>query len=87
MYKRQVKIDPEGLPGSLIKLPLQAGNYDNFYSDGKKVWYASCRSTKVYDLTEQKEETVAEGAYMDVAANHRKALFFIVATPVSLTRC
>ena len=71
-----VKIDPEGLPGRLIKLPLQAGNYDNFYSDGKKVWYASGRSTKVYDLTEQKEETVAEGAYMDVAANHRKALFF-----------
>lgn len=31
-----VKIDPEGLPGRLIKLPLQAGNYDNFYSDGKK---------------------------------------------------
>lgn len=28
-----VKIDPEGLPGRLIKLPLQAGNYDNFYSD------------------------------------------------------
>ena len=49
-----VKIDPEGLPGRLIKLPLQAGNYDNFYSDGKKVWYASGRSTKVYDLTEQK---------------------------------
>ena len=32
-----VKIDPEGLPGRLIKLPLQAGNYDNFYSDEKKV--------------------------------------------------
>ena len=71
-----VKIDPEGLPGRLIKLPLQAGNYDNFYSDGKKVWYASGRSTKVYDLAKQKEEIVAEGAYMDVAANHKKALFF-----------
>lgn len=28
-----VKIDPEGLLGRLIKLPLQAGNYDNFYSE------------------------------------------------------
>lgn len=64
------------MPGRLIKLPLQAGNYDNFYSDGKKVWYASGRSTKVYDLAKQKEEIVAEGAYMDVAANHKKALFF-----------
>lgn len=40
------------------------------------MWYASGRNTKVYDLAKQKEEIVAEGAYMDVAANHKKALFF-----------
>ena len=55
---------------------LPAGNYSNFHSNGEKVWYASGRSTKVFDLTGQKEETVAEGAYMDVAANQKKALFF-----------
>ena len=64
------------MPGRLIKLPLPAGNYSNFHSNGEKVWYASGRSTKVFDLTGQKEETVAEGAYMDVAANQKKALFF-----------
>lgn len=70
-----VKIDPEGLPGRLIKLPLSAGNYGNFYSNGKKVWYSSGRATKVFDLAEQKEETVADGAYMNVTSNYKKALF------------
>lgn len=72
----EVRIDPEGLPGRIVKLPLPAGNYGNFHSDGKKVWYAAGRDTKVYDLKEQKEETVAEEAYMDVAAHRKKALFF-----------
>ncbi|MDE6179584.1 MAG: PDZ domain-containing protein, partial [Phocaeicola sp.] len=71
-----IKIDPKGLLGRIIKLPLQAGYYGNFYSDGKKIWYANGRSTKVFDLAEQKEETVAENALMDVSANHKKALFF-----------
>ncbi|MBQ5922001.1 MAG: PD40 domain-containing protein, partial [Alistipes sp.] len=34
-----VKIDPENLPGRIVKLPLPAGSYRNFYSDGKKVYY------------------------------------------------
>lgn len=71
-----VRIDPEGLPGRLIKLPLSAGYYGNFYSDGKKVWYSSGRDTKVFDLEEQKEKTVAEGASMTVTADGKKALFF-----------
>lgn len=71
-----VRIDPEGLPGRLIKLPLSAGYYGNFYSDGKKVWYSSGRDTKVFDLKEQKEKTVVEGASMTVTADGKKALFF-----------
>jgi len=70
-----VKIDPAGLPGRLIKLPLNAGNYGNFYSDGKKVWYSSGRDTKVFDLEKQEEETVAAGASMSVTSNNKKALF------------
>lgn len=71
-----VKIDPEGLPGRLIKLPLSAGYYGNFHSDGQKVWYASGADTKAFDLEEQKEETVAEGASLTVIPNSKKALFY-----------
>lgn len=70
-----VQIDPEGLYTRLIKLPLSAGYYGNFYSDGKKVWYTNGRDTKAFDLKEQKEETVAEGASMSVTADYKKALF------------
>ena len=67
-------IDPEGITERIIKLPLSAGYYSNFYSDGKKVWYYA-GSTKSFDLAEQKEETVAEGASMDWAPGSKKALF------------
>ncbi|MCD8310350.1 MAG: PDZ domain-containing protein, partial [Prevotellaceae bacterium] len=70
-----VRIDPEGLPGRLVKLPLAAGHYGNFYSNGQKVWYMEGRDTKVFDLNEQKEETVGEGVSMSVSANGKKALF------------
>lgn len=73
---KPMRIDTDGLPGRLIKLPLSANYYGNFYSDGKKIWYAAGRDTKVYDLNEQKEETVAEGASMDVSADGKKALFY-----------
>lgn len=73
---KPMRIDTDGLPGRLIKLPLSANYYGNFYSDGKKIWYAAGRDTKIYDLNEQKEETVAEGASMDVSADGKKALFY-----------
>ena len=72
----RVTIDPEGLPGRLLKLPLSAGYYYPFYADGEKVWYSDGGNTKVFDLTEQKEETVAQGANMNVAADGKKALFY-----------
>lgn len=68
--------DPEGISQRILKLPLSAGYYGNFYSDGKKVWYYADGSTKSFDLAKQKEETVAEGASMGVDYGSKKALFF-----------
>ena len=70
-----VKIDPENLPGRIIKLPLPAGSYRNIYSDGKKVYYSSMGGTKAFDLKTQKEESVAEGASFTLTAGSKKALF------------
>ena len=70
-----VKVDAEGLPGRIVKLPLSTGHYGNFYSDGKKLWYTSGRDTKSFDFASQKEETVAEGASMTVSPDGKHALF------------
>jgi len=70
-----VRIDVDGLIDRIVKLPLGGSYYDNFYSDGKKVYYWSKGATKVYDLKDQKEEIVAEGASMNVAYGSKKALF------------
>ncbi len=69
-----VKIDPENLPGRIIKLPLAAGSYRNFFSDGKKVYYAAAGGTKSFDLKTQKEETVADASFT-VTPGSKKALF------------
>lgn len=71
-----VRVDADGLPGRLVKLPLPAGNYYNLFSDGKKVYYSNGGNTRAFDLKAQKEETVAEGASFSVTANGKKALFF-----------
>ena len=69
-----VKIDPENLPGRIVKLPLPAGSYRNFYSDGKKVYYAAAGGTKAFDLKTQKEEAVADASFT-VTPGSKKALF------------
>ena len=50
--------------------------YGNFYSDGNKVYYWGRGGTKVFDLKEQKEDVVADGASMGVEPGSKKALFF-----------
>jgi tricorn protease len=70
-----VKFDPDGILDRIVKLPLAGGRYGNLYSDGKKVYYYARGATSAYDLAGQKEETVAEGAYMSVTPGSRKALF------------
>ena len=69
-----VKVDADGIFGRLIKLPLPAGSYRNFFSDGKKVYYASGRDTKAFDLKTQKEETVADASF-SLTPGSKKALF------------
>ena len=69
-----VKIDPENLPGRIIKLPVPAGSYRNFYSDGKKVYYSSMGGTKAFDLKTQKEESVADASFT-LTPGSKKALF------------
>lgn len=70
-----VKIDADGLPQRLIKLPLAAGSYRGFYSDGKKLWYSGAGGVKVFDFKTQKEESVADGASFSTVYGSKKALF------------
>ena len=70
----EVVIDEEGLPGRIVKLPLEAGRYGNFYSDGKKVWYGQRRGTHAFDLSSQKDESVAE-ATMTPIPGGKKAIY------------
>ena len=69
-----VTIDPEGLPGRIVKLPLQAGNYRPVYSDGKTVWYSSRRSTRAFNLAKAEDNAVAD-AMMIPAADGKHALY------------
>ena len=69
------KVDADGIFGRIIKLPLPAGSYRNFFCDGKKVYYGSGRDTKAFDLKTQKEEIVAEGASFSIIPGSKKALF------------
>ncbi len=71
-----VKIDFDGLTERIVKLPVSPSYYGNFYSDGNKVYYLGLGGTKVFDLKEQKEEVVADGAQMGVEAGSKKAFFF-----------
>lgn len=68
-----VKIDEEGIGNRVFKLPLPAGRYYGFYSDGERVYYSNSGSTKAYNLTTKTNDVVAEGASMQVEGN--KAIF------------
>lgn len=70
-----VKIDIDGLQDRIVSLPVSASRYGNFYANGSKVYYWGGGATKVYDLEKQKEEIIAEGAYMSVEPGGKKALF------------
>lgn len=67
-------IDTEDIWARIVKLPLSASYYSNFYSDGKTVWYYGNGGTHAYNLQKQEDATVAAGAYMSVSAD-KKALF------------
>ncbi|MFV0536179.1 MAG: PDZ domain-containing protein [Dysgonomonas sp.] len=71
-----VKIDFDGIGDRIVKLPVLAGSYWNFYMDGGKVYYSKQGAVTVFDLKTQKEETLVEGASMSVDYNSKKALFY-----------
>lgn len=71
-----VRFDPDGITDRIVRLPLSPSYYGNFYSDGNKVYYWGRGGTKMYDLVSQKEESIADGASMDVTYDGKKALFF-----------
>lgn len=69
-----VKFDAEGIAGRIVRIPLAAGRYRNFYGDGDKVYYVSGSSTRMYDLKKKKDTEVAD-AVMTVGPGAKKALF------------
>lgn len=85
-----VRIDPDGISGRIVRLPLPTSWYANIYSDGHRVWYYSGGSTKVFDLATQKEETVAERASMEVSPDGNTATFVrgndIFVTPLTAAK-
>jgi tricorn protease len=73
--KGEVVIDVEGLSDRILKIPVSAGFYSNFYSDGTKIYYSRNGSVFVYDLEKKKEDNVADGARMWVEPGGKKAGF------------
>ena len=57
-----MKVDTDNMYARIIKLPLDADNYYNFYSDGKAIWYQSKGDIHAFNLDTQKDEVVAESA-------------------------
>lgn len=70
-----VKIDVDGIGDRIVKLRIAPSKYKQLYSDGKKVYYFGRGNTYLYDLENQKEELVAEGAIMSVEPGGKKASF------------
>lgn len=71
-----VKIDFDGILDRIVKLPISAGSYWNFYMDGDKVYYSKQGNVTLFDLKKEKEETLVDGASMSVEFKSKKALFF-----------
>lgn len=69
-------IDIEGLNSRIIKLPVGAGSYGSFVSDGNNVWYRASDGTHLFNLVEKKDELIAPNATMQASADMRRALFY-----------
>jgi tricorn protease len=59
-----VKIDADGILDRIVKLPVSAGGYGGYYSDGKKLWYSGRGGTRVFDFATGKDEECADGRVM-----------------------
>ena len=69
------RIDIEGIADRIVKLPIGAGNYGGFVCDGSHLWYSGRGSVRVFDLKEQKDELIADRAFMTTSADNKTALF------------
>lgn len=72
-----VKIDPDGIADRVVRIPVSADSYGDFYMVGDKLYYSKGRNTAVFDINTQKEETVVEDASMSVSNDGKKALFYV----------
>ena len=70
-----VKIDTEGLPERILRVPVTNSGGRNFYLANGKLYYSTGMRTRVYDLAKQKDDEVAE-AIMFASPASKKALFW-----------
>lgn len=70
-----IKFNPQDITDRIIRLPISAGRYYNFYGNNDKIYYTQSGKTKMFDLKKQKETEVADAA-MYVGWEAKKALFF-----------
>lgn len=72
-----MKVDTDNMYARIIKLPLDADNYYNFYSDGKAIWYQSEGDVHVFNLDTQKDEVVAENARLAGNPTSDKSIIYL----------
>jgi len=78
--KVSVKVDPDGISGRVIEIPVKASNYRNLVSVGDKLYYlernSSERSTtlKVFNLNDKKESELGTVGGFEISANQKKIL-------------
>lgn len=72
-----MKVDTDNMYARIIKLPLDADNYYNFYSDGKAIWYQSKGDVHAFNLDTQKDEVVAENARLAGNPTSDKSIIYL----------
>jgi tricorn protease len=75
-----VKVDPEGLPDRILRLPIQPATYHDLTSAGSHLYYLrkSHKDAKtillMYDLSEKKEHTIGSAQGYEISADLKKML-------------
>ena len=70
----RVTVDPDGIFGRIIKLPIRPGRYSGFYSDGKKLYYSGWSSTRVFDFATQEDKVVLENGRISYRAGAKNGV-------------
>ncbi len=71
-----VRIDPDGLPDRIVKLPLSAGYYGPYYGDKQgRFYYQTENQTRVYNLVDKSDKLVAVDYGWTVSADGKKVLW------------